>query len=180
MMKFIVVALTIASTAFARPQFGPPQQQAVSVSAYSNGGGDGFSSSPLPPVPIINQSEINNGDGSYTYSFEAGNGIQVENSGTLKKVIVPRYDGDGLAPNDPPQEQDIVVQTGSYSYPAPDGSLITIRYIADENGFQPQGDSIPTPPPVPQDILNSLQQQPSQGSFSSPQPPPGFNQPQFG
>lgn len=30
------------------------------------------------------------------------------------------------------------VAQGSYSYTAPDGQLITITYIADENGFQPQ------------------------------------------
>lgn len=120
MLKHLAVALTIVSTAFARPQFGP-----TAVTVFNNGGG--FSSTINPPVPIINQSEVNNGDGSYTYSYEAGNGIKVENSGTLKRVVVPRYDGDGLGPNDPPREDNIVVQTGSYSYPAPDGSLITIR-----------------------------------------------------
>lgn len=121
MLKYLAVAIAIVSNVCARPQFGPT---AVSVSPYNNGG---FSSTINPPIPIINQSEINNGDGSYTYSFESGNGIKVENSGSLKRVVVPRYDGDGLGPNDPPREDNIVVQTGSYSYPAPDGSLITIR-----------------------------------------------------
>lgn len=28
---------------------------------------------------------------------------------------------------------------GSYSYTDPDGQLITVEYIADENGFRPKG-----------------------------------------
>lgn len=118
----MTVAL-IVSSACARPQFGPTP---ADIGIIPNGGGFG-SSTAGPPVPIINQSEVNNGDGSYTYSFEAGNGIKVDNSGSLKRVVVPRYDGDGLGPNDPPREDNIVVQQGSYSYPAPDGSIITIK-----------------------------------------------------
>lgn len=50
------------------------------------------------------------------------------------------------------------MQTGSYSYTAPDGSLISLSFIADENGFRPMGDHLPTPPPIPAQIINSLQQ----------------------
>lgn len=46
---------------------------------------------------------------------------------------------------------------GSYSYTAPDGQVITVSYIANEFGFQPTGDHLPTPPPVPEAILKSLQ-----------------------
>lgn len=47
---------------------------------------------------------------------------------------------------------------GSYSYPGEDGKLITVTYTADENGFVPKGDHLPTPPPIPAEILQSLEQ----------------------
>lgn len=53
----------------------------------------------------------------------------------------------------------IIVQTGSFTYTSPDGEVITLNYIADEKGFQPVGAHIPQPPPIPEQILNSLHQQ---------------------
>lgn len=38
------------------------------------------------------------------------------------------------------------VAKGSYSYTAPDGRKISVTWVADENGFQPTGDHIPTAP----------------------------------
>lgn len=41
---------------------------------------------------------------------------------------------------------------GSYSYTAPDGTVVTVTYIANENGFQPTGThiSVPGAAPAPQ------------------------------
>ena len=47
---------------------------------------------------------------------------------------------------------------GSYSYTGPDGITVSLTYTADENGFVPQGDHLPTPPPIPEAILRSLEQ----------------------
>jgi len=48
------------------------------------------------------------------------------------------------------------VQHGSYTYTAPDGSIITVTYTADEQGFRAQGAHLPTPPPIPAEIQKSL------------------------
>lgn len=94
------------------------------------------------PIPILRQEQEVNFDGSYRWAYETGNGIQAEESGSLKK----------LAP-----DQDAMVATGSYSYTAPDGQVISVKYIADENGFQPTGDHLPTPPPIPAAIQRALE-----------------------
>lgn len=48
------------------------------------------------------------------------------------------------------------VQQGSYSYTAPDGQVITVHYTADESGFHPSGDHLPTPPPVSPEVQKGL------------------------
>lgn len=40
-------------------------------------------------------------------------------------------------------------QTGSWEYVGPDGRVYKIEFIADENGFRPIGQHLPTPPALP-------------------------------
>ena len=62
----------------------------------------------------------------------------------MKKILVPRQETeDGQVIEE--HEELILVQTGSYSYLDPEGNVITLKYIADENGFQPEGDHLPQP-----------------------------------
>ena len=69
-------------------------------------------------------------------SFEADNGIVVNESGNLKEI-------------GPTVEDSGIVSRGSYSYVGDDGSIYTVNYVADENGFQATGAHLPTPPPIP-------------------------------
>lgn len=76
------------------------------------------------------------------FSYETGNGISASEYGQLK----------------PGGPEGIQTVYGSYSYPGEDGQLITVTYTADENGFVPKGNHLPTPPPTPAEILQSLEQ----------------------
>ncbi|KAF9414986.1 hypothetical protein HW555_007253 [Spodoptera exigua] len=97
------------------------------------------------PIPIIRfESDGPNPDGSYKWLYETGNEINAEESGYVKNF------GQG-------EGKEIQTAEGKFSYKAPDGSLIALTYIADENGFQPQGDHLPTPPPIPPAIAKALE-----------------------
>ena len=65
--------------------------------------------------------------------------------------------------------------TGSYSYTAADGTPVLITFVADENGFQPEGDALPTPVPTeyPTPEVPSAEAAASAaaGSYSAPDAP---------
>ena len=96
--------------------------------------------------PIVAYSSSNDGTGNFQYAYETGSGIKENASGTLKDVKIPKTDASGQVVGE--EDGKALVQTGQYSYTAPDGQLIQLTYIADENGFQPQGAHLPTPPPA--------------------------------
>jgi len=45
---------------------------------------------------------------------------------------------------------------GMSFYISPEGQKITLTWTADENGFVPKGDHLPTPPPIPAEIASML------------------------
>ncbi|XP_073848290.1 cuticular protein 49Ag [Musca autumnalis] len=132
MYKFTVVVLS--ALLFAIVLARPAQEQQAEIGTTST-----------TPATIIKQVDVNNPDGSFNSSYETSNGIKVENIGYMKKILVPRQETeDGQIIEE--HEEMILVQSGSYSYMDPEGNIITLRYVADENGFQPQGDHLPVPP----------------------------------
>lgn len=72
---------------------------------------------------------------TFTYVYETSNGIYIDQNGTAAGGVRVQ---------------------GSYSYTGDDGKLYTVVYTADENGFQPRGDHLPTPPPIPEAILKVI------------------------
>ncbi|XP_015513662.1 endocuticle structural glycoprotein SgAbd-4 [Neodiprion pinetum] len=96
-------------------------------------------------IPILQWNKQQDVDGTYKTNYETGNNIIAEESGYIKTL--QGSDGESFPS---------LVQEGQYSYQAPDGTVITTRYIANENGFQVSGDHLPTPPPVSEEIQKGL------------------------
>ncbi|XP_055540682.1 endocuticle structural glycoprotein SgAbd-2-like [Wyeomyia smithii] len=92
------------------------------------------------PVPIISETSNLQPDGSFSFSFETGDGTKVQDEGEIKTLPVSKPNGTGT------EQVAVSVQRGSYSYKAPDGTPISVQWTADENGFQAQGDHLPVAP----------------------------------
>ncbi|ALC40918.1 Lcp4 [Drosophila busckii] len=45
---------------------------------------------------------------------------------------------------------------GQFGWVSPEGVHVALSYVADENGYQPSSDLLPTPPPVPAEIVRAL------------------------
>lgn len=94
------------------------------------------------PIPIISQTQDGpNPDGSYKWSYETGNGIKAEEEGHVE---------------DAGSENEAMKAEGGFSYSSDDGQAISLKYIADRNGFQPEGAHLPTTPEIPPLIQKAL------------------------
>ncbi|XP_026320835.1 endocuticle structural glycoprotein SgAbd-3-like [Hyposmocoma kahamanoa] len=116
------------------------QAQAQS-SAYSQAQGSYSQKSQNEAEILRYENEIT--EDGFHYAYETSDGTKAEQEGRV-------------VPGAQPEEGSIQV-SGSYSYVGDDGQTYTVTYTADENGFQPQGAHLPTPPPIPEAILKSLQ-----------------------
>nr|XP_019550070.2 cuticle protein CP14.6-like [Aedes albopictus] len=83
---------------------------------------------------VLAQDSVVNPDGSYQYRYETSNGISAQESGVGGQSA-----------------------QGSYSYTGEDGVQYTVNYVADENGFQPQGAHLPVDQPAPEHVLRTLE-----------------------
>lgn len=75
------------------------------------------------PIPIIRSESKHNDDGSYEFQYETGNGIVAGEQG---------YNKPGAN-----KDEGIQVAQGFFQYTGEDGIPISLKYVADENGFQP-------------------------------------------
>ncbi|XP_026317390.1 larval cuticle protein LCP-17-like [Hyposmocoma kahamanoa] len=81
-------------------------------------------------------------EGQYQWSIETDNGIAAHEHGQL---------------NNAGSENAAQSAQGQAQWTAPDGQVISLAYKADENGYQPEGSHLPTPPPIPEAIVRALE-----------------------
>ena len=72
-------------------------------------------------------------DGAYEYGYETSNGISASEQGIAGKAV-----------------------QGQAKWTSPEGEAVELTYVADENGYQPQGSHLPVAPPIPDYILRAL------------------------
>ncbi|CAG9771910.1 unnamed protein product [Ceutorhynchus assimilis] len=78
---------------------------------------------------VLKYDSDNTGIDGYNFAFETSNGISQQEQGTLQNAG---------------SENESMQVRGSFSYTGADGVTYTVTYIADENGFQPQGAHLPS------------------------------------
>ncbi|XP_063596097.1 cuticle protein AM/CP1114-like [Penaeus indicus] len=82
------------------------------------------------PVAILRSGQVNpDAFGAHSSDFEAENGIVFQFSGS---------EGVNGGAN----------MIGTFSYPLEDGSLAEVKFVADENGFQPESSLLPSKIPA--------------------------------
>ncbi|XP_042870909.1 cuticle protein AMP4-like [Penaeus japonicus] len=95
------------------------------------------------PVAILRSSQVNpDENGAHSSDFEAENGIVFQMSGA---------EGDEGGAN----------MVGYFAYPQEDGSLAEVKFVANENGYQPESSLLPVAPafphPIPQFVLDQIE-----------------------
>ncbi|KAK9681390.1 Insect cuticle protein [Popillia japonica] len=72
--------------------------------------------------------------------YETANGIKVEERGIRSNL-----------------QDSPIISSGTFEYTAPDNTAIAVKYVANENGFLPEGSHLPIPPPIPAQIIRALE-----------------------
>ncbi|XP_068249110.1 cuticle protein AMP4-like [Palaemon carinicauda] len=139
----IALALLVAvATAAKLPQEEAPVEEVPTEEAVEEVPLAAAVLAPLP-VAILRSNQVNPDEfGAHSSDFEAENGIIFQFSGSEGAL-----GGANMI--------------GSWSYPLEDGSIASVSFVADENGFQPQSDLLPVAPafphPIPQFVLDQIE-----------------------
>merc|ERR1712168_95507 len=89
-------------------------------------------------VVVLRDDRLANEDGTFSYTLEADNGIN---------TAVEGFTG----------SEGQLNMRGSYAMPLADGGFAIVTFTADENGFQPSSDLLPTSPPLPAHVYELLE-----------------------
>ncbi|XP_050720487.1 cuticle protein AM1159-like [Eriocheir sinensis] len=119
-MKFIILAC-LAAVAVAAPQLADQ-----------------------PPIRIVNDERVDNGDGTFSYRFETENGIATNVDGQIGSVGQSNM-------------------AGSYRYTLDDGSVVEVTFVADENGYRAESPVIPAQPAHVAELLRIAEEQRASG-----------------
>uniref|UniRef100_A0A453Z3Q2 Uncharacterized protein n=1 Tax=Anopheles quadriannulatus TaxID=34691 RepID=A0A453Z3Q2_ANOQN len=74
---------------------------------------------------VLRYENVQDGDASYKFAFESDDGIARQEQGELKT------------------EQEGMNVQGNFKFVADDGKEYVVQYVADSQGFHPEGDHIP-------------------------------------
>ena len=112
-------------------------------------------------IAILEEENVHPGDGTYSSSFSTENGIYRSEQG----APVPGYGKDAYG-----ESQDGYRQEGSWSYTNGYDEEVKLTFTADENGYQPSSDVLPTPVPTeyPTPEVDETYVEPA--SYPAPQP----------
>ncbi|XP_018575117.1 endocuticle structural glycoprotein SgAbd-3-like [Anoplophora glabripennis] len=89
---------------------------------------------------IVSQENTIDAKGNFHWSFESSDGSKSQQEGELKS------EGDTT--------EEVI--SGSFEYPGEGGNVYKVSYTADSRGFRPQGEHIPSVPPLIQRSLDLL------------------------
>ncbi|XP_042870904.1 cuticle protein AM/CP1114-like [Penaeus japonicus] len=93
------------------------------------------------PIAILQRDQHNpNTEGAHSFDFEAENGIAFHMSGSQG----PTGGANSI---------------GDWSYPLPDGSTAEFKFVANENGYQPESSLLPVAPAFPHPIPDFVMRQ---------------------
>ncbi|CAG7821507.1 unnamed protein product [Allacma fusca] len=76
-------------------------------------------------VDVVRYQKVHTGDGNYNFGYQTSNRISVHETG---------YTRNPEAPNN----EQVNVKEGCFSFFSPEGYFVSTVYIADENGYQPK------------------------------------------
>ncbi|XP_043246495.1 cuticle protein AM1274-like isoform X1 [Amphibalanus amphitrite] len=130
-LQFIIAALALVAAAdrpaYPTPAYGPrPAYPAPAHGSYK-------------PIAILEEESVHPGDGTYNFHFSTENGIYRSENG----VPLPGYGKNAYG-----QPEGSYRQEGSWSYTDGYGNPVKVTFVADDNGYQPSSDILPTPVPT--------------------------------